>query len=181
MSAQENAELLFEENQLLAKYFTKRFGSILRDVRGFDEDDILQEARIALWEACTQYDPSRGKLSTLAGVRIKTNYQHARDYESRYKRRAHNTARSFEAPVVADDDLSLADLLPAEDDPERDVFTLQLAEKTRKRVSVKTKKIFDLLLLGYTPLEIASQMKMSKQAIHQHRQKIQNAYLKAAR
>lgn len=54
-------EKLYEENERLVYYTVSRYFPEL-----LGNDDVLQEARIALWKCCCVYDPKKGKLSTLA-------------------------------------------------------------------------------------------------------------------
>jgi RNA polymerase sigma factor (sigma-70 family) len=172
-----STEQLFEDNLPLVKFFARRYASLGRNIRGFDYDDLLQEAQIGLWEACAVYDPDKGALATIAGLRIRCRLMRVAGEAGRYKRRAHMTAVSIDAPLTADDEnFSLADLLPSEDNPERDVLLKLTLIKTRKRIPVKIKRVLDLLLAGHSPIEIANQLGVSKQLIQQRRQKIKDAY-----
>lgn len=54
-------ETLYAENEALVwVVMSKHFRQYLFD------DDMMQEARLALWRACLAYDPAKGKLSTIA-------------------------------------------------------------------------------------------------------------------
>jgi RNA polymerase sigma factor (sigma-70 family) len=40
-------------------------------IPGADRDDVVQEARIALWEACNAYDPEKGRFPSFARTVIR--------------------------------------------------------------------------------------------------------------
>lgn len=59
------AAALFQRHQGIAHSVARNYW-----LRGADRDDVRQEARLALWEACQAYDPAKGSFPPFARLVI---------------------------------------------------------------------------------------------------------------
>lgn len=75
-------------------------------IMGADEHDVIQEGRLAIWKAVSDYDESQGMtfknfaINLCCKRHIITKIMHAK----RKKFQFHNEARSLEEPVLTDDE-----------------------------------------------------------------------------
>jgi RNA polymerase sigma factor (sigma-70 family) len=61
-------EQLYRDNLPLVAYFTRRFSP----PRGTEWGDLRQQARLALWDAATSYDPARGAAFRTHAINVIT-------------------------------------------------------------------------------------------------------------
>lgn len=71
---------LFEQNINLAYSYLQKHTIFLR---GYDPEDLQQEALLALWRACLTYQPARGKFSTYATTCIANRFKDLIKIQSR--------------------------------------------------------------------------------------------------
>lgn len=62
------APALYQRHHKLAAQFARDFW-----VPGMEREDVRQEARLALWEACRSHDPTKGKFPPFARVVIRNH------------------------------------------------------------------------------------------------------------
>jgi RNA polymerase sigma factor (sigma-70 family) len=77
------APALFTKHQQLAALIASDWR-----IPGMDHDDVRQEARIALWEACRGYDKRKGRFPAFAGVVVRRRMRDLLQAAMREKRAA---------------------------------------------------------------------------------------------
>lgn len=73
-------EQLFTQNQGLAYSYLQKHTIYLR---GYDQEDLQQEALLALWKACLTYNPKKSKFSTYATTCIANRFRDLIKIQSR--------------------------------------------------------------------------------------------------
>lgn len=103
-------ELALHNGGIVGSFFRKElYGSLRADKLPFD--DRKQIAQIAMVRTCERYDPTLGKLATLAYISMRRDIIRAADEQKK-----HDYTRSLDAPMKGKDDVSsLADFIGEED------------------------------------------------------------------
>jgi RNA polymerase sigma factor (sigma-70 family) len=155
--SQAEAERLYAENQGLAGYFYRKYAGML-SFANIDQEDILQQIRLSIWEATLLYDADKAKFSSWAGRTVCCDLIHLRRIHLTKGRYAANCAVSLDNPVSAEVDVLLIDLLPSGDDVEaRCIADIDLAS-TKARLKPKARMALDMKLRGMTQCEIAAEL-----------------------
>lgn len=100
MSGKNEARGMVSEHEGLCRLVMRRYN--WAKGRGLEEADLLQEARISVWEAQKDFDPEKGKFSTLAGIRMRWRAGKQLDrmaYPVRLPRTAQRDARERGQPI----------------------------------------------------------------------------------
>lgn len=158
-----NAVELFKNNLGLSSYCTK---SWLNSVPPQWHEDLLSEARIALWQACITYDPDKGATFSTYAYRVIQNK--LQNFFRGNKRDFRNC--SIQQPVSEDEKITLEETLSYEYDFEADIMYQKLKE------IINDFEITQMKLSGMTQQNIAkvigtSQVSVSRK-LKSERQKI---------
>lgn len=134
-----------------------------------DKDDLFQDAVVSFYKIIDRYDPKQGELSTflyavLPHELINTIRKHrVSDFASR------TFATSLDAPLDADEDSTLADVLTNTSDYDimNEVLIMDMRQYILEHCSERTQNIYKLYSEGYRLEEIGKLMGLSKQRIRQ--------------
>lgn len=162
----DNRDQLIVDNMKLVyfalhKYYPKRFA--------YDED-LIQCGMIGLCEAADKYDPEMGAFTTFAirGIRNRISYELK-------LRRKHVGQVSLSQPISGDaeNDLTLEDVLPGDEDVEFiDIETMLSILSPRER------EVAELRLSGLNGKEISKQIGCSHETPRQVCQRIKKKWRK---
>lgn len=144
-------EELYEKNEKLV------YGAMHKHFpdRAYDED-MLQEARLALWEACLEYNPDKGRLSTFVYLKIRQRILQIIRMEKAQKRFA--DVLSLSEPLKEDPRAgTLEDVLVCEDNVEWHDW-----EGGMNALSERDRQILLLYCAGHQQEEIAARYDTSK-------------------
>lgn len=147
-SKREMQEELFAANYSLAAFTVKKVCG------GFDED-MHQEACMALWKATEKYDPNRGKFSTFA---VKTIRNHLLSKIRDGKTKGRDGSDNISIYSRRGDDKVLLDML-GEEDAHADLDGLKAILSRQER------KVLELRQKGMKYREIAKKLNTSTAAI----------------
>jgi RNA polymerase sigma factor (sigma-70 family) len=151
------AERLYMENQGLVGFFYRKYAGML-SFANIDQEDILQQIRMSIWEATLLYDADKAKFSSWAGRTVCHDLIHLRRKHLTKGRYAANCAVSLDNPVSAEVDVLLVDLLPSGDDVESRCIAAMDFETHRRKLKPKARKALELRLGGMTQYEIAAEI-----------------------
>lgn len=136
--------------------------------RGQDWDDYMQIGYIGLCKAAMSYKPLKGKFSTIAIIKIKSELSHLDAYKKRKKRTA--IVISLSTPIRKQGDRvsnkTLQDVIPDPLKLEDTVSHLEIRRMADK-LTEKERKTFLLLSDGLNKTQIAKIEGVSCQAIRQ--------------
>lgn len=156
-SERAQAEALYLENRrtvgdVVKKYYRQYL---------FD-DDVMQEAHLAFWRACCDYDPSRGSLYSLAVRYILNEIR-------RLHMMANQQHRTPPAPLIPLD----AQAMDGEGSPLHEMYGVQpdtgwLDSKTfLASLSDRERQVVQLAYCGYSRREIAARIGVTRQRVSQ--------------
>lgn len=161
------SEALYMENERLVMYV------VHREFPGCEGDeDLLQNARLALWNACLSYDPKRGKFSTYAYYAILNEIRRSRCAESKS---IENSAETVSLNDYILDENKNPGTSIGERTSNSDESTFQLIEYKKimdAALDEKERELCDMLVAGMNQQEIAAAYGLSKQAVSKRVQKI---------
>lgn len=161
-------------NKIL-EYFEETIKKITRNyfISGAEKEDVVQVARIALWEAIKTYDPSYNvNFQYFARGCIKRHIVSAFKEARKKRNDPLNFGESLDAPINIDKDGSTAYDIHSNDSSanigekistKNEVEWLDIALK--KRLTKLEQDSYDKYKLGYTYREIASQLKRTEKTI----------------
>lgn len=151
------AENLYKENERLAFFVLNRHFPMLAH-----DDDYIQEARMALWKACMNFDESKGyTFSSYACATIHKNVLGVWYKKKRESERAKDVM-SLQQPFGGEGfDIALSDVLGEED---QSLNSVDIDAALRKVLDDAELEICQHLLNGKTQVEIAA-----TQGIPKHR------------
>lgn len=147
----ERAEKLFAENINFAYWMIHKYFPTLAS-----DEDVMQEALIGLWKACTHFDEGRGlSFTTFATPCICNNVRML----LRRRKQPFLTV-SLDEPVVEDENLTLADCIedPAGSAEDSGVFIMDALN----RLSEKDRAVLEHHLLGRTGKEAGRHLGISQ-------------------
>lgn len=167
---------LVEQNIRLTAWAVKRFLKRRPFLRHL-QDDLLQEAHLALLRSADLWDPQKGEFSTFASFGLKRRLQH-------FARRMQGTiavparlppAEQFElanrlAPVELTTEVAMT--LTTTDDPAEQVETMDLIEVALQRLPPRLEKLTRLRLAGWSLQAVAHAWQVSPQRISQLAEKV---------
>lgn len=133
-----------------------------------DDEDIRQEARLALWEACISFDESRAAFSTFAYLMVRCRIMKLLR-KNRAKMRMADII-SLQTPV-SDDGITLEGTLMGDEDvcfTDLGGFLGQLCDRDRQIVQMR--------LGGMTIQQIGERIGISKQAVSQRLEKLKGIF-----
>jgi len=149
---------LFLANQRLVPFIVnKYFRPDTRELR----DEMDQEGRIALWNACLSYNPSKGAFGTYAGAAIRhriANWLMA----TKGERTLAMLSKPLDEPIVEGGDLTLQDIIPSDEDVAAEVENRDLLRAVSKHRTLR------LALLGLSRKAIAKRLRRSPYQINKH-------------
>ncbi|AWH78844.1 sigma-70 family RNA polymerase sigma factor [Clostridioides difficile] len=145
---------------------------------GFDYNDLIQVARIALWKALSNYSHTKGKLHPKAYFKkaIKLSMLSLLNSGNRKKHRTLNKSISLNNFISKDEQIELITLIDNnEDDIESQVIskeiTRELKNKVKKDIVYQTdmqRKVISLRVDGYEGREIERILGISLKSINCH-------------
>jgi RNA polymerase sigma factor (sigma-70 family) len=134
---------LFLANQRLVPFIVnKYFRPDTRELR----DEMDQEGRIALWNACLSYNPSKGAFGTYAGAAIRhriANWLMA----TKGERTLAMLSKPLDEPLLDDGDLTLQDVIPSDEDVTAQAEDREILQKVMNP-RAKRFRALRLVLLG---------------------------------
>jgi RNA polymerase sporulation-specific sigma factor len=151
------------DNEALVRFILK--GYAWRD----DYEDLLQEGRLALFQATKKFDPTKGKFSSFAGRYIRNSVLRVLRAENREKRRCPGEAISLnEAASPQDGQTELLDLLPDERvDVEKEAMARLMLDEILPGLESRELRILLMRTQGYGYCEIAEVLGLSRQRVQQ--------------
>lgn len=150
---QETKDDLIRKNANLVRYVIDRCYPTLRH-----DDDLYQVGLIGLWKAIERYDPQKGAFSSYAYSCIRCEL--ADEFRRRGKQRLKTI--SLDTQVTSkDSEVRLGDIIPGDKDVpyvDTELFLTNLSPLERTT--------FEALTNGNSPVEIARDLGVSRQAVH---------------
>ena len=126
------------------------------------KDDLIQIGMLTLWKCCTQFDPDRGtKFSTYAYNSIHKNMLCALTREN--KKSAYLV--SIDLPVkasVEEQPITFGDIIASPVNIASQTELETLVEQASKEFGARCEQIVKLVREGYTQVEIAQEMNITK-------------------
>lgn len=154
----------FYKNQAFAIHILKtHFPAVVGD------EDMIQEAYIGLWRACTTFVEGKARFSTYAGVCIRNAIL------MEFRRRSYWVGDvSLDAPLPGLDGLTLADTI---EDPKSgtDPYIYDL-EKYLKDLNDRDRRLIELRRSGLTQKEVAAEMGVCQAYVCRLEKQIYNKY-----
>lgn len=128
------------------------------------DEDMLQEARMALWKACLNYRPEVGKFSTYAYRAICNGIN--KQFRTNKRSAALGPVTSLDNHVSGDDSLTtLSDVTPAHES-EWDTAEARELDDILKRVLTKEEQeLCHLLMSGMSQQDVADMYGLSRQGV----------------
>lgn len=122
-----------EDNLRLVYYFCKRYSYMLPD---WEWDDLVGEGMLIYWRAVLDWDPKRGKLSTLVGESIRRKFGH-------HVRKYHRPVQEAVVDVTGPDGkkVNVLDLLPAGGDMAQEVTDSHVFAQFYETLGPRDRKI----------------------------------------
>lgn len=158
-----NENSLVLDNEALVRFLLKSYA--WRD----DYEDLLQEGRLALYQAAEKYDPAKGKFSSFAARYIRNGIQRILRSENREKRRCPGATVSLNEAVGAPDrPTELLNLIPDErGDLEAEAMSRLMLDEIIPRLESRELKILVMRTQGYGYRDIAAAIGVSRQRVQQ--------------
>ena len=138
-----------------------------------DFEDVLQHGRLGLLVAIRRYDPTRGcQLSTLAVLWIRQAISRAIESCDPIRVPSHAqaagvqpaTVLSLDWPIGEEENTTLGEMLPAEDDVEREVVASVWTEAALGRLRDRERQAVELHVVGEQSLaEVAVALRLSRE------------------
>lgn len=138
-----------------------------------DEDDDVQDGLFGLMQAAQKFDPERGySFTTFATACIRNELLVRRQWRTRQRRTGERVSMD-EGPLH---DRAYAELIPSDDDVERDAIDdlpKRVVRRLRAEGREKQARIVELYAIGGLTLEeTAAELGVSKQAISQQMKRL---------
>jgi len=151
------------DNEALVRFLLKSYA--WRD----DYEDLLQEGRLALYQAAEKYDPAKGKFSSFAARYIRNSIQRILRSENRGKRRCPGATISLNEAVGSQDgQTELLNLIPDErGDLEADAMGRLMLDEIIPSLESRELKILMMRAQGYDYRDIALAIGVSRQRVQQ--------------
>lgn len=162
-----NYEKMVTDNLGLAHMMVRKYPL----PRGYDYEDMYQEACIAIFTAAKEFDPTRGfKFSTIATKLIANRFNRILRDQRAIKR--NGTCISIHSPISINsqtiDDLEILDMLASADDSEDEVIALEVLEI----LTNEDKTLVKLRLNGMTQAEIGKEIGCSQVHVYRKLRKL---------
>lgn len=152
----------FEANMPLAVF-------VLRKYCGrYDEDD-LQEAYMALWQAAETYREEKGAFSTYAAAMIRNHMERRGRHDNAIKRRGEREKLGLIVEDRSGDPVELD--IPDPEDMESEIMVREFWRRARNELTEKEYRIVWERALGMTMAEIGAGLGKSKQSVNQYLQR----------
>lgn len=153
-------------------------------LKGADEEDLIQEGMLGLFQALRDYDADRGaSFKTFAVLCVRRHLCSAVEASARRKHDPLNTAVSYDVPDLPDayDAATSSDtdaMFSPEDNPEEayisEESSRRLMEDIRKELSPLERQVFDLYLEGVNYRDIAARLGRKPKSIDNALQRIRH-------
>lgn len=167
--SKDEAEKLFEENLGLPYFVLLRYFPKYRD-----DEDMLQVALIAAWEAIRDYDKERASVSSLIVVAVRNALLTEIRSRKRQKRSKDNEISMEDTlpntNIRGDKELKVCDKLAAdlyEDEIEEKIDTNDLISTVFRDLTQRNRQIFQMFLSGFSLKEIGDQYGITRQRVNQ--------------
>ena len=142
------------------------------------QEDVIQVGFIALWKSCLRYDPTREvKFVTYA---YKSVYQNMMTFTVRQFRKGIPLV-SLETPVKTsdtDDTIVLGDVMLSPFDHTSLVEVQTLIDLAAGELGEECSQIIDLMVQGYTQVEISQKLKVNKTKVNRIVTKFKKTFTK---
>ena len=172
--SKEETERLLEEYKDMVRAKARLYYML-----GADEDDIIQEGMIGLFNAIQTYDESKGaSFKTFADLCVNRRMISAVKMANRKKNQPLNDAASLDKPLDEEREQSLGDILPAGPDanPENIVVLNEMKELVlnpkAKLLSKFEYSVLERMMDGKDYITIAAELEKSPKSIDNAMQRI---------
>ena len=165
-SERAQAETLYLENRRIVPDVVKKYYR-----QYLYDDDVMQEAHLAFWRACCDYDPSRGSLYALAVRYILNKIR-------RLYMMANLQYRTPPAPLIHLDEQAM----DGEGSPLHEMYGSQpdtgwLDSKAfLASLTDRERQVVQLAYCGYSQSEIAARIGVSRQSVSYCMQKVRSKF-----
>lgn len=165
-SERAQAEALHLENRRIVPDVVKKYYR-----QYLFDDDVMQEAHLAFWRACCDYDPSRGSLYTLAVRYILNEIRRLHMMANQQHRTPPASLVPLDAQAMDGEGSSLHEMYGVQPDTgwlDSKAFLASLSDRERQ--------VVQLAYCGYSRREIAARIGVSRQWVNLCMQKARTKF-----